>query len=184
MCLCLQACLLLSLEGVYPPAYQLALDMLKVRNHGLFENSEFLIWKKKILRHIHYYTTTFCPFTEAVDGERRNNWSSFVKAATFTSTQVKETAISLFWLCTTWLSCRITISFRIINFFSKRSSILLKFYFRCGKFSKFLNCLLQVYQERWCYWLYIGQKIPWCSQEQWRQNALLHSLQIFWTKKS
>ena len=29
-CQCLQACLMLSLEATYPPAYQLALDMLKV----------------------------------------------------------------------------------------------------------------------------------------------------------
>ena len=32
VCLCVQACLLLSLESTYPPAHQLSLDMLKVSN--------------------------------------------------------------------------------------------------------------------------------------------------------
>lgn len=44
------ACLMLSLEGVYPPAYQLALDMLKRLQNTKEEIVEVLLSQKKILQ--------------------------------------------------------------------------------------------------------------------------------------
>ena len=44
-----QACLLLSLESVYPAAYQLALDMLKRISTANEEIVEILLSKNKVL---------------------------------------------------------------------------------------------------------------------------------------
>lgn len=50
----LQACLLLSLEGVYPAAYQLALDMLKRLSTANDLIVEILINKQKIIPALRY----------------------------------------------------------------------------------------------------------------------------------
>lgn len=45
----LQACLLLSLENVYPPAHQLALDMLHRITNATEEITEVLLSKKLVI---------------------------------------------------------------------------------------------------------------------------------------
>lgn len=48
------ACLLLSLESVYPPSYQLALDMLSRLGNSKDEICEILLSKKKVLASAKY----------------------------------------------------------------------------------------------------------------------------------
>jgi len=53
----LQACLLLSLENIYPPAHQLALDMLHRISNATEEITEVLLSKNQVIAALRY---AFC----------------------------------------------------------------------------------------------------------------------------
>lgn len=69
--LCLQACLLLSLESTYPPAHQLSLDMLKVWNPGAAGRR----WR------LHAVSLCAPCLSASVHGQRRDRGGPSVQAA-------------------------------------------------------------------------------------------------------